>query len=185
MNPAPVSLTGSRQRTWISKEGRLTFDPKRKLARSATATIDSSNAGSTSAFPWRLRHWHWQENRARLYADPVHPGSLILPRYNVTTTQHESGKPEWENLRQGSDDETFNREISAEGSSVTRQWLSGKSRLIGTLRKSPFAMPVDDQVTGTSRWSVLREVKTPLTFFALAIFIVEGILFSVAQRADG
>ena len=46
-------------------------------------------------------------------------------------------------------------------------------------------MPVDDQVTGTSRWSVLREVKTPLTFFALAIIIVEGILFSVAQRADG
>ena len=31
----------------------------------------------------------------------------------LLTMQHDSGKPEWENLRRGSADEPFNREISA------------------------------------------------------------------------
>ena len=40
-----------------------------------------------------------------------YPGSLSYP---FTTTQHDNGKPEWENLRQGSADEPFNREIAVQ-----------------------------------------------------------------------
>ena len=40
-----------------------------------------------------------------------HPAFLSCP---VPTMQHDSGKPEWENPCQGSADEPFNREISAE-----------------------------------------------------------------------
>jgi hypothetical protein len=38
-------------------------------------------------------------------------GSDLFPP--VAATQHDSGKPEGENRRQGSADEPFNREISA------------------------------------------------------------------------
>ena len=40
-----------------------------------------------------------------------YPASLSCP---VTTTKHDSGKPEWDNRRNGSADEPFNRKISPE-----------------------------------------------------------------------
>ena len=88
-------------------------EPDCRPLRAARRARDTSPRESSRAFSLAAPGCPSARQSRRRRLSPSrseYPGSLSYP---VTTTQHDSGKPEWENLRQGSADEPFNREISA------------------------------------------------------------------------